>query len=199
MDYLARMIAQLGFNEWLSLASALVAFISFMLSRAAVRRQEAMQFESLRADQDGRLISWADDAITAIADAQRHCRDQKNGLLTGDEAKRNCSELRTRMSALLDRGRLFFPNQPDSAGEEPEQAAEAAYVGQSQPAIDALYNAYRIISDLGRTLPLSPAEAVNAVVAQRRRFVSEVFRSVDPRRRQAALDALASQAGAQRR
>lgn len=196
MQAISDYFATLGFNEWLSLISALVAGVSFWLSVRAVKRQEAMQFESLRADSDGRLIDWADEAIAGIADSQRHCRDLKNGLLSDDEAKRNSSEIRTRLSALLDRGRLFFPNQPDSTAEEGE--GEAAYAGAPHPAIDALYRVYRIISDLGRVSPLTPGEAVNAVVAQRRRFVSEIFRSVDPRRRQAALTALAGEAGARR-
>jgi hypothetical protein len=183
-------IAKLGFNEWLSLISAAVAFVSFLLGRAAVRRQDALQFEALRSQHEARLIDWADAAIIVIADAQRHCRDLKNGLLTGGQDLTNASELRTRMSALLDQGRLFFPNQPDSAGEDADQPNEAAYSGQSHPAIDALYRAYRVISDQGRTSPLSPEEAVRAIVAQRRRFVSEVFRSVDPRRREAMLSAL---------
>jgi hypothetical protein len=83
---------------------------------------------------------------------------------------------------LLEQGRLFFPNQ----AEPTEDDAEVAYVGEPNPAVDALCRCYRIISDLGRASPLSPGEAVTAVVAQRRRFVSEVFASVDPRRRQGA-------------
>jgi hypothetical protein len=193
MQTLFDLAARLGFNEWLSLISAFVALVSFGLSARAVRRQEAMQFESLRADHDGRLIDWADEAIAAIADSQRHCRDLKNGLLTEGEGARNASELRTRLSALLDRGRLFFPNQPDSAGEEADATSEAAYAGQAHGAIDALYKVYRVISDFGRVSPLTAGEAVNAVVAERRRFVSEIFRSVDPRRRQAALSALSGQ------
>jgi hypothetical protein len=195
MAQISALIAKLGFSEWLSLISALVAAISFLLSRATVRRQDAMQFEALRSQHEARLIDWADAAIVAIADAQRHCRDLKNGLLTSEQALNNVSELRTRMSAVLDQGRLFFPNQPDSSDEDADRPDEAAYAGQSHAAIDALYRAYRIISDLGRTSPLRAEEAVHAVVAQRRRFVSEVFRSVDPRRRQAALSALDIEAG----
>ncbi len=90
---ISNLFAKLGFNEWLSLISAVVALVSFYLSRKAVRRQERMQFESLCADHDGRLIAWADDAINAIADSQRHCRDLKNGLITGDDALRNASEV----------------------------------------------------------------------------------------------------------
>jgi hypothetical protein len=183
-------LARLGFSEWLSLASAIVAIVSFLLSRATVRRQELMQYEALRAQRDDQLVGWADAAIRAIADAQRHCRDLKNGLLTPEETKRNASELRTRMSALLDSGRLFFPNQQEADDDDMGAPAEAAYLGQSHDAIDALYNAYQIISHLGRDSPLTPEQAVKAVVAHRRRFVSEVFRSIDPRRREDAMSSL---------
>ena len=181
---------RLGLSEWLSLVSAMVALVSFLLSRATVRRQNVMQFEALRSQYEGRLIDWANAAIIAIADAQRLCRDFKNNLLTDVEGKVGVSELRTRMSVLLDQGRLFFPNQPDSAAEDGRDPNEAAYAGQSQTALDALYLAYRVISDLGRSSPPNYSEAVQAVVAQRRRFVSEVFRYVDPRRREATLAAL---------
>jgi hypothetical protein len=137
--------ASLKINDLLSILSAVVAAFSFLLSRATVRRQEAMQIEAFRNQRDSSLITWANAAIAGIADAQRHCRDP---------------------------------------------AAETAYVGQSREAIDALYRVYRVISDLGRETGLNAADAVLAVVAQRRRFVSEVFRSIDPRRRDAAFEAL---------
>ena len=90
---------------------------------------------------------------------------------------------------LLDTGRLFFPNQPEATDDD-SAGAEVAYAGQTHEAIDALYRVYRVISDLGREGELNAPEAVQAVVAERRRFVSEVFRSIDPRRRNAAFNAL---------
>ena len=188
IDDLSVWLGSLKFNDWLSTISALVAVISFLLSRATVRRQEAMQIENFRNHRDNSLISWANDAIVAIADVQRHCRDIKNGLLVGHDERQAASELRTRLSVLLDTGRLFFPNQPEATDDD--SAAEVAYAGQTHEAIDALYRVYRVISDLGREGGLNAPEAVQAVVAERRRFVSEVFRSIDPRRRNAAFNAL---------
>jgi hypothetical protein len=179
----------LKINDLLAIVSAIVAAFSFLLTRAAVRRQEVMQVETFRTQRDSSLITWANAAIVGIADAQRHCRDLKNGLIDGKEERKLASELRTRLSVLLDSGRLFFPNQPE-AEEEDQPVSETAYVGQSHQAIDALYRVYRVISDLGRETGLNAPEAVQAVVAQRRRFVSEVFRSIDPRRRDAAFEAL---------
>ena len=189
IDNLGIWLGSLKFTDLLSALSALVAVISYLLSRATVRRQEAMQIENFRNQRDNSLISWANDAIVAIADVQRHCRDIKNGLLFGPDERRAASELRTRLSVLLDTGRLFFPNQPETTDEE-SSAAEVAYAGQTHEAIDALYRVYRVISDLGREVGLSAPEAIQTVVAERRRFVSEVFRSIDPRRRNAAFNAL---------
>ncbi|MGE3866898.1 MAG: hypothetical protein AB7G04_08285, partial [Hyphomonadaceae bacterium] len=172
-------LAGLGFEQWLAIGSAALALASFAFNWAVVKRQTAMQFESLRAARDSDLIAWADQVIEAMADAQKLCRD-RGKLLSDDEFLRAQSETRTRISALLDRGRLFFPNLPGAA----EGAApEAAYQGKRQPALDAVFLCYRIVADLGREGEVS--EPVRAVVAQRRAFVSEIFNTVDPRRRQA--------------
>jgi hypothetical protein len=177
--------AALTVSDWLAIGSIVIAAASFLISQAAVRRQEQLQIEALRTARDSDLIAWADLAIDAIADVQRHCRDVKNALLIGPDAARNQSELRTRLSALLDRGRLFFPNQPPGEDED-SPVGETAYVGEAQPAIDALHQVFRLITDFGR-FEMTPADAVKAVVAHRRRFVSEVFISIDPRRRDATL------------
>lgn len=186
-------LGQMRLGDWLAVVSALIAALSFALSRVTVRRQQALQLESFRFQQDNALIAWANSTIAVIADAQRHCRDVKNGIIPPDERPNAVSELRTRLSVALDSGRLFFPNHPamdDDAN--PSPATDAAYAGQTHAAIDALAKVYRAITDLGRAPPLDPAEAVRSIVAERRRFVSEVFHSVDPRRRTAALDALAA-------
>lgn len=184
-------LVSLNFSEWVALISAFVASVSFLLSRAAVRRQEAMQLESFRFQRDNALISWANAAIDAIADSQRHCRDMKNGLIHQQAERLAASELRKRLSVLLDSGRLFFPNQAN-LGDDEVAPSEIAYEGEAHEAITALYGVYRIISDLGREGGLPPANPIYGIVAHRRRFVSEVFRSVDPPRRNATFAALAN-------
>lgn len=179
----------LSMSDGLAIASIAIAALSFLISQGAARRQTRLQREALRTARDSDLIAWADQAIDAIAEAQGYCRDLKNNLLMGPDAARAQSALRTRLSALLDRGRLFFPNQPSSV-EDGEPAWESAYSGEPHPAIAALHRVFRIITELGR-LEVKPAEAVQAIVAERRTFVSEVFVSVDPRRREAALKGFA--------
>lgn len=186
MESITKTLTGFGPEQWVAIVSALLAAASFFLSQRAVKRQERIQLEALRTARDSDLIAWADLAIDGIAAAQGFCRDCKNGLLPESDWTRRHSDLRTSLSALLDRGRLFFPNQPDAL-EDGAGSPDAAYAGVPHPAIDALYQVYRIVTDFTRPEGLDAKSAVQAIVGQRRRFVSDVFRSIDPRRRDAAL------------
>jgi hypothetical protein len=181
-----RLFASLGFGEWLAIFSAAAAFFSFLLNRATVKRQERMQFEALRAARDTDLIAWAGEVIERLADAQRLCRDFDDNIVTEAELLTARSETRTRISALLDRGRLFFPNTVGDA----EEGKAAAFQGKRQKALNAIFGAYRTISDLTRPGGPAPRDAVLAIVEQKRLFVSEVFLHVDPRRRRDVISSL---------
>jgi len=181
---LTDLLARMGPAEWLAFGSAIAAAWSFLMSRATVRRQEVMQFESLRSQRDSDLIGWAHESIERLADTQKLCRDRRDGLIDEDEFLQRRSELRARLSASLDRGRLFFPNAPAT---EEDPAKAAAFQGKRQPALDAIFGAYRTLSDIGRDGGPDPTAALNAVVEHRRAFVSEVFLHVDPRRRKDVL------------
>ncbi|KAF0182030.1 MAG: hypothetical protein IV086_16305 [Hyphomonadaceae bacterium] len=188
-DVLARLqafFAAFGPSEWLAFGSAIAAAWSFLLNRATVQRQERMQFEALRAARDTDLIGWADEVIERLSDAQRLCRDMDDRLIAGDAFLQARSETRTRLSALLDRGRLFFPN--TKAEDEAEKAA--AFQGKRQKALNAIFAAYRIVSDLTREGGPAPRDAVLALVEEKRLFVSEVFLHIDPRRRRDVITAL---------
>jgi hypothetical protein len=181
------MLAQMGPAEWLAVGSAIAAGWSFLLNRATVKRQEIMQLEALRSARDTDLIAWAHETIERLADTQRLCRDRRDGLIDEEEFLSRRSEMRARLSAALDRGRLFFPNAPKD-DDDPDK--HAAFKGKRQPALDAVFGAYRTLSDIGRDGGPDPTAALEAVVAHRRLFVSEVFVSIDPRRRRDVLAAL---------
>jgi len=179
-------LAGLGPNEWLAFGSAVAAAWSFLLNRQTVKRQERMQLESLRAARDTDLIAWAGEVIEQLADAQRMCRDLDDGLIDQNDLLRARSETRTRISALLDRGRLFFPN----TKAEMEDGKAAAFQGKRQKALDSIFSAYRTISDLTRPDGPAPRDAVMTIVEHKRAFVSEVFLHIDPRRRRDVITAL---------
>lgn len=179
--------ATLGFAEWLAVGSAIAAFFSFLMNRATVKRQERMAFEGLRAARDTDLISWASEVIERLADAQMMCRDMDDGLIPESELLTRRSETRTRISALLDRGRVFFPNVMADAEDDKKAAA---FKGKRQKALDSIFAAYRTVSDLTRPGGPTPREAVLAIVEHKREFVSEVFLHVDPRRRRDVISQL---------
>jgi len=181
-----RAFATLGFAEWLAVGSAFAACFSFLLNRGTVKRQERLALESLRAARDTDLIAWASEVIDLLADAQMMCRDMDDGLIPESELLTRRSESRTRISALLDRGRVFFPNVVD----QQEKGKAAAFQGKRQKALNAIYAAYRSVSDVTRPGGPTPREAVLAIVEHRRDFVSEVFLHVDPRRRRDIISQL---------
>jgi hypothetical protein len=182
MDAVNRLLADMGPGEWLAVLSAIAAAWSFVLNRATVKRQETMQFESLRAQRDTDLIAWAHETIERLSDAQKLC------LVDQDAFLGHRSEVRARLSASLDRGRLFFPNAP--AAEDVDTPKHAAFTGRRQKALDAIFLAYRTISDLGRDGGPDATAALASIVEQRRAFVSEVFLHVDPRRRKDVISRL---------
>lgn len=186
LDTAQRLFFSIGFGEGLAVFSAIAAFVSFLLNRGTVKRQERMQFEGLRAAGDTDLIAWAGEVIERLADAQRLCRDFDDGIVSEAQLLTARSETRTRISALLDRGRLFFPNTIVQV----EEGKAAAFQGKRQKALDSIFGAYRVISDLTRPGGLPPREAVLAIVEHKRAFVSEVFLHVDPRRRREAIRSL---------
>ena len=185
-DAVITFVRGLGPSEWLAFGSAVAAAWSFFLNRQTVRRQEIMQVESLRAARDNSLIAWADEVIETLSNAQKLCRDHRDSLIDETAFLTRRSEMRARLSALLDRGRLFFPN----ARVEENPDKPAAFQGKRQKALDAIFGAYRTISDIGRDGGPDQTAALMAVIEHRRAFVSEVFLHVDPRRRRDVISAL---------
>jgi hypothetical protein len=177
--------ADLGIETWLAFGSGVFALLSFLFNWRVVSRQAAREAENLRAARDADLIAWADEAIAALGDAQELLRE-RGRTLQADAFRVGHSKCRTRFTVLLDRGRLFFPGALDE-GDAEEAGVESAYRGRPHPALQALFDAYQVVSKADRDNSEYDRRAVLALVAARRRFVSEVFDAVDPRRRVAAI------------
>ena len=87
--------------------------------------------------------------------------------------------MRAQLSALIDRGRLFFPNRADgNYGLD----KEAGFQGRRHPALDVLVEAYSQIDKSGAP-PGPDREVSDQLTVSRRKFMAEVFKSVDPVRR----------------
>ena len=182
--------------DWVAMVSALIAVTSFLANWRVVSRQSKMQAADLQMAHDSDVIAWFHETVDVLADAQETLREAgKSSPVEEFDIKRSRS--RTRISAMLDRGRLFFPNldQGDGHGQE----REAGYQGYRQPALDALYACYRVVSDWPTPLPDAimteeqkheKKQRLKGLVDARRVLVSEVFKAIDPRRRGRLLEEL---------
>ncbi len=167
-----------GVNEWVALASAALALVSLVLNWLVVRRQTELQFETLRVEMDAEVLAWTQEAIDVVSDgvALARCR----GVIAPDEFHRRASDTAHKLSALADRGRLFFPNDsPDRHGQD----KEAAFQGFRQPILDAVVFGSSLIERLDAAGKEPDAEAASFLVKCRRLLVSEAQNAIDPRRR----------------
>lgn len=162
----------------LALGSAAIALVSLLLNWRLVRQQARREIEGLRLQRDAELIKWADDTIDTLAAIQMLLRDRAR-LISSEVFLARRSQLRTQLSAVIDRGRLFFP----SAEAHDEAGNETAYSGDDDPVIAALNKAQNVLKQIDLTRHEYDRDTVLALVAARRQFVSRVFDAVDPRRR----------------
>jgi hypothetical protein len=116
--------------------------------------------------------------ITLLANAQEMLTEK--GVSYNDaEFRGRRSGVRAQLSALIDRGRLFFPNRADGDyGKE----KEAGFQGRRHPALDVLVDAYGVIDGSGAA-PGPDSANSEKLTTHRRRFMAEIFTSVDPVRR----------------
>ncbi len=170
-------------NDLLAVGSAIMAIASAAASWAIASRQTELQYEAVRAEMDVEVVSWAQEAISELAEASKLVRQK--ALLSADEFALRISDAACKLSALADRGRLFFPNEfQDLHG----QSKEFAFQGVRPPILDALVFA---CCQLEQLRGADDAGAAEFLVKCRRLLVSEAQNAVDPRRRKAMLKRLA--------
>lgn len=168
----------LGIEHWLAIGSAVLALASFILNLRLVARQEKRNAVAMKLAHDSDIIRWADEVIALLAAAQEMVAEK--GVSFGDaEFPARRSSVRAQLSALIDRGRLFFPNREDG---DYGKDKEAGYQGRRHPALDVLVDAYGHINGSGAS-PGPDRDAIAALTSVRRKFLAEVFQAVDPVRR----------------
>jgi hypothetical protein len=167
-----------GVNETVAAMSAALALASLVLNWLVVRRQTALQFESLKAQTDSEVLSWAHEAIDLVSQGAYLARG-RGAVYNADEFKRLALEICQKLSSSADRGRLFFPNEGPT---ERHQDKEGAFQGFRPPILDTVVFASAQIDRL------SPEggpdeDAARFMIKCRRLLVSELQNAIDPRRR----------------
>lgn len=186
VDDLRGWIGGFGVEQWMAVASAVIAFASFLFNWRLVSRQERREAANLKLAHDSDIIRWSDEVIAVLADANEMLCE-KGESYPDAEFRIHRSATRARVSALIDRGRLFFPNLKSKVGHGADK--EAGYQGHRQPVLDALVGAYDLL-DKAASQPGPDLESAAALRVMRRQFVAEVFKAVDPERRGVTLKEL---------
>lgn len=170
--------SKFGVGEILAIISGVLALASFILNLRLVDRQERRNAASLKLAHDSDIIAWSNEVISTLAEANEMLVEK--GVSYGEaEFPGRRSTQRAHISALIDRGRLFFPNRTDT---EHGADKEAAFRGHRHPALHVLVAAYDLIDKAGAT-PGPDRAAIEELTKHRRTFVTEVFKAVDPVRR----------------
>jgi hypothetical protein len=176
----------LGIEQWVAVISAILALASLVLTWVVVRRQTALQYETLKMEMDSEVFSWVHEAIDAVSEGIS-LADGRGKIYPPDEFRKLSFETAHKLSSLADRGRLLFPNEaPDTHGQE----KEGAFQGFRQPILDA------VVFACGQLSRLEPEggpdkEADHVLTRCRRLLVSEAQNALDPRRREQMLRQLA--------
>lgn len=167
-----------GTEQWLAIGSAVLALGSFILNLRLVDRQEKRDAVTVKMAHDSDIIRWSDSVIALLADAQEMLA-QKGVSFNDVDFRSRRSAMRAQLSALIDRGRLFFPNRADPVH---GQEKEAGFQGYRQPILDVLVRCYDLLSGAG-SVPGPDPDACQEMRAYTRVFIGELYKAVDPVRR----------------
>lgn len=175
---MADFFSNFGLEQGLAIGSALLALASFILNLRLVGRQEKRNAIAMKMAHDSDVIGWSDDVIVLLASTQEMLVE-KGVSYPEAEFRGRRSAARAQLSALIDRGRLFFSNRADG---DYGADKEAGFQGRRHPALDVLVEAYAQIDKSGAS-PGPDREVGDQLTVCRRKFMAEVFKSVDPVRR----------------
>lgn len=187
------MLQTLSTDQWINVAAAvgqvlaaILAVIALMISISTARAQQrlatsisreeqAMLFEQVRNQRDSDVIRWTEACVHGLAEIESFVAHTP----ASDSSARK-HQLLSRLSALIDHGRLFFPNdQPESKGAD----KPAAYQGVRQMILTVLVSAYNVLArEETLASDAERAKACAELMELRRAFVSEAQLAIDPRR-----------------
>ncbi|HVY84200.1 MAG TPA: hypothetical protein VG943_03645 [Caulobacterales bacterium] len=171
-----------GLNEWVAVASALIAIASFVFNWIVVRRQTALQTEALKAQMDSDVMAWGSECIQAFTRAA--WLSKSYGKMSAEDFERHRTVTLSEISGLADKGRLFFPNNLRKGGRG--DGVSRAFRGGRPFVLNPLVFCCHALEQM-KPEDEEDAGEVQFFVDCRREFVSELQHYLDPRRRQEEL------------
>lgn len=149
------------------------------LTQDLAKEQGRLMFEQVRMQRDSDVLRWTQDCVHVLAHCEAFFESVTPATQTA-ESRDQLRVLRHRLSALIDYGRMFFPNhEPDKKGAD----NPAAYQGFRQRILSRLVSAHNVVSKFDRMKSDEQRlERLSRLNALRRMFVSEAQLAIDPRR-----------------
>lgn len=177
---------------FISLAvSVLSAIISVVFSLRAIKDtkiQQRGQLLDLQQSYYAKLQEWGDKAIDILTEAIFLCDHDPTKMPDGDYFKMWIIT-RQKLSALIDQGRFFIPNEnPELHGSN----KPPAYRGFRPPVLECLVEAYELLRQLSFE-QFEPNKQIHKQLWNvRKNFVSQVQEILNPRSREEELKSLLS-------
>lgn len=167
----------------ITIGSALVALVSALAARGETRAQRQLQQGAVRVEIDRQSLTWGDEVIDTMAMAGALATATRS--MTEQDFSEQRDMLAAKLSALGDRGRLFFPNYaPGTKGEY----KEGAYKGHRPPILFAVIMAHYQVKLLEFGHLKSGQAAGDYLFQLRRLFVSELQGFLDPAHRNSLVE-----------
>lgn len=176
-------------------ASAVGSAVAVVVSLIASRRQQALAekiaaeerrvaIEQVRLARDTDIIRWADRCIYVLAEMEAGLRDWDLITLATDD-RRRARELLYQLSAEIDCGRVYFPNNyVEGKGEDKPRA----FRGSRQVILTHLVRCHDLFAKQVSGAASEPSGAADQILGRRRLFVSEVQLAINPSRYIAFLE-----------
>ena len=175
-----QLFAEFGASDWIALGSAVLAFISSVVAflyglaaRRSERRLRSLETQVSRIDRE--LIVWGIRCMDAMSSGHILLATAGSGRAP-DLVRIRRDEIQAELSALVDMGRLYFPNRsPDLEGTD----RNAAFRGFRPAILDALMLVHEELRRLREFNLDHTKEAATNVFGARRIFISEFQEEID--------------------
>ncbi|MEO1205733.1 MAG: hypothetical protein AAFV45_05320 [Pseudomonadota bacterium] len=156
--------------------AAFLALFALIVSIATFARQLRLQRWELRVQREAEVIRWTSSCLLTLSQVEEDLRLHSALARNVNEAglsMENRARYRAELSALIDLGRVFFPNEPMNKG----MANPGAYRGHRPEVLDPLVAAY---DALHYGHDLQNPDLIEDFREARRMYVSEVQGYIDP-------------------
>jgi hypothetical protein len=145
------------------------------------KQRQIEEIRSLRTRVDSELISWGVRSIERLAEAHILLQTKGSGSTDVDLCKMR-DQTQAAISALVDRGRLYFPNHSADVDWPSWKNRPLANKGFRDPILDALMIAHEELRRIDLANSQAFAAAAKNVFAARRAFISELQDWISPRK-----------------